>query len=71
MMEWYDPDKAVWVRGVSTVYDRALAAELKALVSHPGDYIYYCLNVNNTAPGAVVDGDVRKPSFAIDNETGE
>lgn len=70
-MEWFDPDKNQWMRGEATVYDRALARELAELVDHPGDYVYYCLNINNTGSGSVVEGDSRKPSFAIDNKLGE
>lgn len=71
IIEWYDPDKSKWTVGVATVYDRALAVQLLERVAVPNDYVYYRLNVNNTGPSKVIEGDTRKPSFAIDHDQGE
>lgn len=68
IIEWYDPDKSKWTPGVATVYDKALASQLIERVAVPTEYVYYRLNVNNTGPSTLIEGDARKPSFAIDHD---
>lgn len=70
-VEWYDDSKNKWTAGSVTMYDRALAHELKANFPDTADYVHYRLNITDTSAGKVVDGDVRKPSFAINNGQGE
>lgn len=70
-IEFYNADSKVWITGEATIYDRTLGAELIAKGFPGNNYVYYRLNINDTSPGKVVEGDTRKPSFAIDVTPGE